>query len=68
MDSDSATITLLRHQLETTLLLLAAMSPRMSNNDITMARIRLSEAGSALGRVLADRSAAITNGKLELAL
>jgi len=67
MDSNSTTITLLGHQLETTLLLLVSLSPRMSTDDIVMARVRLTEAGAALGRLLTDRCAAVTTSKFGFA-
>ena len=67
-NTNMSPIALFQHQLEMTLLLLVSLSPRMSTNDIIMAKVRLTEAGAALDRLLTDRNAANTSGELELAL
>jgi hypothetical protein len=57
---DSSPIPILHQQLNATLQLLVSLSSIMTTDDITLARIRLTEANILLGNVLSERS----NGNL----
>ena len=59
---DQPPIPIVHRQLEATLQLLLSLSPIMTNNDLILIRIRLTEANILLGRILSQRSNSAGDG------